>query len=83
MDSVTHLEQMDVSSLVNNILESIHGDKFWDILEELVVNVVNKRLVITDGTSIDRQIDNRYTMVLIDILKMVIVHMLIISMLDG
>ena len=45
MNSVTHLEEIDVSPLVNDILERIHGDKFWDILEELVVNVVNKRLV--------------------------------------
>ena len=35
--------QVTLEPLVNTILERIHGDEFWDVLEELVVYVVNKR----------------------------------------
>ena len=35
--------EVNLKPLVDTILERIHGDKFWDVLEELVVYVVNKR----------------------------------------
>ena len=35
--------EVNLEPLVNTILERIHGDEFWDVLEELVVYVVNKR----------------------------------------
>ena len=35
--------EVNLVPLVDTILDKIHGDKFWDVLEELVVYVVNKR----------------------------------------
>ena len=40
---LTNQDEVAVGPLVDIILDKIHGDEFWVILDDLVVNVVNQR----------------------------------------
>ena len=42
-DCVTNKDDTAVGPLVDIILDKIHGDEFWVIVEDLILNVINKR----------------------------------------